>query len=251
MFDSVMGRAQTAKNRFGTGTFISLALHGGLLAGALWISGAHTGPTVSDKPDFPTVVFPKGTPNGGGPKTEARPTTQARAQPRPQRKTHAIAQPKDLDKIDTKKVDETPPDAQVSTNPEVVASAATGPTTGEAIGPGGGGGEGPLGRPDGTGQLTQEIPFGAGMDRPVLLSGKDPEYNRDALMAHVEGTMLVRCVITPEGTLERCRTLKSLPFMEEAVLASLATRHYKPVTYQGQAVPVSYTFTIRLMLPGR
>ncbi|HLL52198.1 MAG TPA: energy transducer TonB, partial [Myxococcaceae bacterium] len=63
MFDSVLNRAQNAKGRFGTGTFISIALHGGLLVGALWISSAPSKPEVKEQPlTMVTLVKPKGNP---------------------------------------------------------------------------------------------------------------------------------------------------------------------------------------------
>jgi protein TonB len=55
-------------------------------------------------------------------------------------------------------------------------------------------------------------------------------------------------VISTTGTLDQCSILKGLPHMDQAVLQSLASRRYEPVTYQGHPVPVKYVFNIRLML---
>ena len=88
------------------------------------------------------------------------------------------------------------------------------------------------------------------MSRPVLLSpGKPVSYSREALEAHIEGTMIVKCSITVEGRVERCTVLKTLPFLEEAVLENLYTSHYAPVTFQGKPVAVGYTFNVKLVPP--
>jgi protein TonB len=67
--------------------------------------------------------------------------------------------------------------------------------------------------------------------------------------ARVQGLMIVKCVITTEGKVERCRIIKPLPHMEQAVLDSLYAQRYQPVTFQGRPVQVDYTFNIRLSLP--
>jgi TonB family protein len=94
------------------------------------------------------------------------------------------------------------------------------------------------------------VPFGEGMTRPVLLQpGRPIVYTREATAARVEGTMIVRCVITTEGKVERCNVLKPLPFMTEAVVEHLMSERFQPVTYQGKPVSVGYNFSVRLALP--
>jgi protein TonB len=96
---------------------------------------------------------------------------------------------------------------------------------------------------------TDVLPFGAGMTRPERLSGPSPQYTREALEAHVQGLMIIKCVITTEGKVEKCRIIKSLPHMEQAALDALYAARYKPVTFQGRTVQVDYTFNIKLTLP--
>lgn len=43
--------------------------------------------------------------------------------------------------------------------------------------------------------------------------------------------------------------IRGLPHMDAAVLDALTSRHYRPVSFQGQPVSVSYTFHVRLELP--
>jgi serine/threonine-protein kinase len=98
---------------------------------------------------------------------------------------------------------------------------------------------------------NRPLPFMEGMDRPEQLEGKDIVYTREAMAARVQGPMMVKCTITVQGRVENCRVLKTLPYMEQAVLESLRSRVYKPITYQGRAVAVDYIFNIRLVPPRR
>lgn len=93
------------------------------------------------------------------------------------------------------------------------------------------------------------LPFGGDMTRPEKLSGPDPEYTKEALAAGIEGTMVIKCVITKEGKATKCRIIRPLPHMEQAVLQSLYRSRYTPVTLRGRPVAVDYTFYIRLSLP--
>lgn len=87
------------------------------------------------------------------------------------------------------------------------------------------------------------------MAHPELLSGEKLQYTPEALAARVQGLMIVRCTITREGKVEKCRVLKSLPHMEQAAISALESRRYRPVMFQGRPLCVSYTFTIKLRLP--
>jgi eukaryotic-like serine/threonine-protein kinase len=105
--------------------------------------------------------------------------------------------------------------------------------------------------PGADGKRDRPLPFQDGIPRPVEVQGRDIVYTREALAARVEGTMLLKCVITPKGSVEGCRVIKGLPHMNEAVVQALQSRVYKPILVQGQAVAVDYPFTIRLVAPRR
>ncbi|KFE64681.1 TonB family protein [Hyalangium minutum] len=98
---------------------------------------------------------------------------------------------------------------------------------------------------------AKPMPYGDGMSRPEQLEGKEITYTREALAARVQGTMLVKCTITREGRVQSCRVLKSVPLMEQTVVAALLSRVYKPILYKGQVVAVDYVFNIKLQMPRR
>jgi serine/threonine-protein kinase len=94
------------------------------------------------------------------------------------------------------------------------------------------------------------LPFGDGMTPPALENEGQPiRYTREALAAKVEGSMIVKCLITTAGEVHNCRVIKAVPLMRDAVVESLQSRKYAPITYQGKPVAVDYVFNIRLVLP--
>jgi serine/threonine-protein kinase len=96
------------------------------------------------------------------------------------------------------------------------------------------------------------LPYSDDMPRPEMLDQtRDIVYTREAMVAKAEGTMSVKCVITTKGRVEKCRVIKSVPYMEKPVLEALQSRTYKPVIYQGHPVNVDYTFSMRLVAPRR
>ena len=92
------------------------------------------------------------------------------------------------------------------------------------------------------------VPFGPGMERPKKKSGPDPTYTREARGAKVEGKMLVQCIVHADGRVSDCKVLKSLPFMDQAVLGALAQQRWEPATQGGKAIAVLYTIPLTFKL---
>lgn len=90
------------------------------------------------------------------------------------------------------------------------------------------------------------MPFNpATMKRPTRLVGREPQLTQEARDARVQGTALVRCTVTPEGAVKRCRVLNRLQHMESELLDALSTWQVTPVQVDGKAVAVDYTFSFR------
>lgn len=249
MFQSVINQPGLSAGRFGTGMWVSLMVHAGVFAGVLGLSGR----VVEQLPKPEREIFfappqpPRGNPNP--PKQAAAPTP-----PKPKKPKTELVQPKNIPPPppETKTADATPPpdDIEPDTNdlPYIPGSDPNGVETGgipgaQAIA---GLALGNIGQ--GTGE--EVLPFGAGMTPPQLVSAGVPlQYTYEAARARVSGVVIAKCTITREGDVERCRIIKGLPHMDEAVLESLTSRHYRPVTFQGRAVSVTYTFHVNLKMP--
>lgn len=84
---------------------------------------------------------------------------------------------------------------------------------------------------------------------PRRLAGPLPQYTQEALEHRVEGDWAARCILTREGHMTRCRVLKSLPYMDKALIQTLHASRYAPVTYAGKPVEIEFFYNLRLRLP--
>jgi periplasmic protein TonB len=121
--------------------------------------------------------------------------------------------------------------------------------TGTGIGPGSGSGLGP-GSGGGTGGGTYRP--GNGVSIPRVLREVKPQYTSDAMRAKVQGTVLLECVVRPDGSVGDVQILRSLDGVfgldQEAIKAAKQWR-FAPGTRMGEPVPVvvtiELTFTLR------
>lgn len=248
MFQSVINQPGLSAGSFSAGMWVSLMVHAGVFTGALGLSGK----AVEQLQKEPEIVFnvpqpPKGNPNP--PSQAATPTP-----PKPKKKTELV-QPKKIlptpPETDQKVVETqpTPEDKEPTPDdlPYIPGSDPNGVETGGVPGAKLIAGLALGNNLGGTGE--EVLPFGAGMTLPELLNGAPLQYTREALEARVSGTVIARCTITREGTVDNCRIIKGLPYMDDAVIDALTTRRYRPVHFQGRPVSVSYTFNVKLRMP--
>jgi TonB family protein len=93
---------------------------------------------------------------------------------------------------------------------------------------------------------------GSGVINPRILREVKPQYTADAMRAKVQGTVLLECVVLPDGTVGRVDVVKSLDSTfgldQEAVKAAKQWR-FQPGTRFGEPVAVlvtlELTFTLR------
>ena len=116
------------------------------------------------------------------------------------------------------------------------AGSGIGPGTGSGLGPGSGGGTG--------GGVYQP---GNGVTMPRLIREVKPNYTSDAMRAKVSGTVLLECVVNPNGEVTEVRILRSLDPMfgldQEAIKAAKQWR-FSPGMRLG--APVSVLISIEL-----
>jgi protein TonB len=128
-------------------------------------------------------------------------------------------------------------------------SVSLGSGTGTGAGPGRGSGIG-----DGFGGGTGGGAYraGNGVLLPKLLKDVKPQYTADAMRAKVQGTVIVECVVLPDGTVGKVEIVKSLDSAfgldQEAIKAAKQWR-FVPGTRFGEPVAVlvtiELTFTLR------
>lgn len=221
MFDSIAG--PKASGRSGRSIAASVAVHGIVVGLALlaYLHGRDRLVRVIEvplRPYRPAVSLPA--PSGHTPQA----TRQERAKPK------TVQRPM----IQPKKV---PPMVESLLAEEQPAAGAD--MRGDAP-------DWEIGLEDVIGSVPAE--FNEQMTPPRKIDGPDPVYTREALDGGIEGTMVVKCVVTTRGTVRNCRLLKSLPFMDQATIDALENRHYTPALLHGQPIDVDYTFLVQLKL---
>lgn len=239
MFEGALNRGPQERARFGTGAFLSAALHAAVLGGAILLSSG--GP----KPEAPEPKFVGPVLISEGPRRPASRPLRAAAAQRP-----AARPPRSRIVIATKAAPIQPlPDVAPAPAPPV--EDGTEPIAGDRIGPPGdgtGSGTGTC-EGEGCGGEEQVLVFTSDMTPPVRLGGAAPQYTRAAIEARVEGMTIVKCVIPRSGIPERCRIVKSLPYLDEAVLAAISTWRYRPATLDGTPVAVDYILRLQVQPP--
>lgn len=131
-------------------------------------------------------------------------------------------------------------------NPDTLS---TGSGSGSGAGPGQGSGIGP-GFGGGTGGGAYRP--GNGVQLPQPLREVKPQYTADAMRAKVQGTVLLECVVLPDGTVGSVEVVRSLDSAfgldQEAIKAAKQWR-FRPGTRFGEPVAVlvtiELTFTLR------
>jgi protein TonB len=129
------------------------------------------------------------------------------------------------------------------------SGGGAGTGTGSGIGPGTGSGLGP-GSGGGTGGGVYRP--GNGVTLPRVLHEERPQYTSDAMRAKVQGTVLLECVVKPDGSVGDVQVIRSLDptfgLDQQAVVAARKWR-FAPGTRLGEPVPVlitiELTFTLR------
>ena len=140
-----------------------------------------------------------------------------------------------------------PPAPTLSQGSGSGGGAGTG--SGSGIGPGSGSGLGP-GSGGGTGGGVYRP--GNGVTLPRVIREVKPQYTSDAMRAKVQGTVLLECVVRPDGAIGDVQVIRSLDSTfgldQEAIKAAKLWR-FAPGTRLGEPVSVlvtiELTFTLR------
>jgi hypothetical protein len=88
-----------------------------------------------------------------------------------------------------------------------------------------------------------------GVTKPRLLCAPQIRMSKEAYANGVGGIALIRCILEVDGWLSHCRVIKGLPYMEDQILAGMATVRFEPATYQGHPVRVQMVVPIRIAPP--
>jgi protein TonB len=77
---------------------------------------------------------------------------------------------------------------------------------------------------------------------PLILSA-------EAFARKVHGTAMIKCTFNVDGSTSDCSIVKSLPFMDEQILASVREWRFKPAMLCGHPQRVEMTFPLFMSVP--
>jgi periplasmic protein TonB len=131
-----------------------------------------------------------------------------------------------------------------------------GPGSGGGAGSGNGGGVGPgqgsgLGPGSGGGTGGGVYRPGNGVTLPRVLHEEKPQYTSDAMRAKVQGTVLLECVVRPDGSVGDVQVVRSLDptfGLDQQAVAAARKWRFAPGTRLGEAVPVLITIELQFTL---
>lgn len=235
MFDSVLRPDQLPKSKFGSGAVIAVLVHVAVLGFAAWASARVAAAAKEEV----AVTFVKPPPPPPPPPPPAAPKHN-RPKPQPNKPVTVLQQAIVAPTV----IPEEKPEEKEPTNDHV--SIGEGVEGGDVGGVPGGIVGGVVDAAD----VAKPVEFDSRtMKDPVYVSGPAPQYTEKALEREIQGLIVVKCVVSTDGRIHDCRVVKSLPFMDRAVIEALEKRRYSPATQGGRPLEVDYTFRITLKLP--
>jgi len=115
-----------------------------------------------------------------------------------------------------------------------------GPGTGSGLGPGSGGGMG--------GGVYQP---GNGVTNPVPINSPDPQYTPEAMLARIQGTVWVECIVRPNGQCTDARVIRApdpAHGLDGAALKAVEKWRFKPGMRGTEAVSVRVSIELDFSL---
>ena len=128
------------------------------------------------------------------------------------------------------------------------SGGGAGTGTGGGVGPGSGSG---LGQGSGGGTGGGVYRPGNGVTLPRVLHEEKPQYTSDAMRAKVQGTVLLECVVRPDGSVGDVQVVRSLDptfGLDQQAVAAARKWRFAPGTRLGEAVPVLITIELQFTL---
>jgi len=257
---------------------VSLLIHGAFFGLAVWIAMhpstvSSTATLLSDTMNKDIVwldVPGPGGGGGGGGNKKPDPPQIAKLEGK-DKLTVPVVKPPELEKPNEKKPEENPvqnlmiPAETLSAANQVLAGAIEGIPTSDSLGLGAGGGAGTgTGTGIGSGQGSGLGPGwgggtgggaykpGNGVDSPIPILQPKPQYTSQAMRAKIQGTVLLECIVQPDGTVGQVRVLRSLDptfGLDQEATKAARSRRFKPGMRRGEPVAVYVTiemaFTLR------
>lgn len=271
--DNVPFMFQHSQKRVGGSMGVSVVVHALAISLFLYLANRHVAQTATAMlPDVLSkdivwldMAGPGGGGGGGGNRSK-EPPAKAQLEGKQKITVPAVKPPS----MEMKKED-APPVQELTIPAETLASATlalpgalegappspslgsgtgggAGTGTGTGIGSGSGSGLGP-GFGGGTGGGAYRP--GNGVETPRLLREVKPQYTAQAMRAKIQGTVLLECVVQPDGSVGNIKVVRSLDSsfgLDQEAMKAARQWQFAPGLRFGQPVPVLVTIEIAFTL---
>ncbi len=97
---------------------------------------------------------------------------------------------------------------------------------------------------------VEAVRVGGAITRPALLQRVAPEYPEVALLAQLQGLVILEATVDTEGRVETVRVLRSVGLLDEAAIQAVRQWRYSPLTLNGLPTPFILTVTVAFELEG-
>jgi protein TonB len=99
-------------------------------------------------------------------------------------------------------------------------------------------------------QPAKRIRISQGVTQGMVISKIEPTYPKLALSARVTGVVLVRAIISREGTITELQVVKGHPILVPAALEAVKQWRYRPYLLNGEPVEVETYITVTFQISG-
>jgi periplasmic protein TonB len=90
----------------------------------------------------------------------------------------------------------------------------------------------------------QRIRVGGNVEAASLVNKVQPDYPPIAQAAHVSGTVVLRAVISKNGSIEQLQFVSGPPLLMKAAMDAVKQWHYRPTVLNGEPVEVETTVDV-------
>jgi protein TonB len=94
----------------------------------------------------------------------------------------------------------------------------------------------------------EPVRVGGTIRQPQQTRRVEPVYPQIALMARVQGLVIIEATIGADGRVMNARVLRSMPMLDQAALDAVRQWEYTPTLLNGVPVPVIMTVTVTFQL---
>ena len=92
------------------------------------------------------------------------------------------------------------------------------------------------------------MPVGGDVRPPTKLRHVNPVYPEIAKAAHIQGEVVLECVIDADGRVTDIRVVRGQPLLDDAAVAAVQRWLYEPTRLNGRAVAVLMTVKVEFRI---